>query len=504
MYFFGNMRRTSSNVTNSSSSHGEASALLLATNGGGPDDEDSPGKTKPSATTTAKYALAPYPKASEIPPWGHSIFGMLWDRDPTPAALKLGYMVATALALLALYTMEYWLPYVISPDLDIRWDERNGIEDSIDHLHLKDTAKMLEQTLRMSPARLQGIFWFVVGVCGTIILADIMLANSGKSPTTTSNSSSSSSSSSTEDEIQKVGGHPWPALWRADNYVCYHDMFSEPARFGRVVRRPGNTFSNATYLFTALLVLSNTLQPGNNTSIFWITDAMFGLLILMLSVVSFLWHATNAPWTQYPDLWSMDCSILYLIVRYFCMAGIMILKTYTSVSEETAKVWMSGACFVVYAVIIGAIGNLQWGLFQAGNMHGTCPLSGRARLAGTSDVFGQGHRDLYVGADLCLFGVLPVLYLILPTLIQMFLVESVGSAMASKLTYKTLVIGWTYRLTDRWVLDNNPVMNWCNDKPTFFKRAVATFFSPTGVLHATTGITLLAGYAQTRSVEECM
>ena len=105
--------------------------------------------------------------------------------------------------------------------------------------------------------------------------------------------------------------------WRTENTQCYDEMFCEPTR-ASLVRRPGNTYSNVFYLFGALAVLLSTLSAdcvARRSNAFRVADAMFGAMMLILALLSVTWHASNAPKSQYVDLWAMNSCIVYLIVR---------------------------------------------------------------------------------------------------------------------------------------------------------------------------------------------
>lgn len=82
----------------------------------------------------------------------------------------------------------------------------------------------------------------------------------------------------------------WPASWNTHNTRCYDEMFCEPMRRA-LVRRPGNTFSNALYLHGAVLVGCS----AGRASAFVLADAMFAAMLLLLAVFSTLWHASHAP-----------------------------------------------------------------------------------------------------------------------------------------------------------------------------------------------------------------
>ena len=450
-----------------------------------------------SKTEAPKSPQNGYPKASEIPAWGHSPFGMLWDRDPAPAAQKIVVLSATFASLLALYCADKWVPRLI-PTLDLSWDEQHGIGPYDQPISLTLLPKVLSEATGLSIERVYGMFWLTVAFFGALVLADIALGSTGHAGRKKIRSDSQSKPNNNSD---LANAYPWPASWKVDNYICYEDMFAEPARWGRLIRRPWNTISNATYLFASFIVLSSVSQ--NNNNIFWKSDYLFGVILFILSIASMLWHASNAPWTQYPDLWSMDSSILYLIIRFMCFGCFMLLKSRKMMSEESAKSMMGGLCLVIYSLATVGLAHLQWDLFSKGIMDDKCPFSVRTRLSGKSNVFGAGHKDIYVGADVCVFAALPVFYLTPASIVLIFLATSVGSSMACKVTFRTLVLGWSYRLTERWALDCNPVMNWCNShpNPTLLKRCVAAAVSPTGWLHATTGVTIVAGYAHALSVD---
>ncbi len=112
---------------------------------------------------------------------------------------------------------------------------------------------------------------------------------------------------------------PWPKSWHTENNICYDEMFGEPSRKDRVIRRLGNTLSNFFYLFLSLVVLGSTataLVVGGGGAVvdadfpkltgFVISDALFGGMLLILSLASTAWHGCNALWSHVVDLWSME------------------------------------------------------------------------------------------------------------------------------------------------------------------------------------------------------
>ena len=79
-------------------------------------------------------------------------------------------------------------------------------------------------------------------------------------------------------------------------FVVAQVMFCEPTRPGRLLRRPGNALSNFVYVFGAACVLHSTLLlpaadsggggGGGGGTAFWVADAMFGVMLLLLGLTS--------------------------------------------------------------------------------------------------------------------------------------------------------------------------------------------------------------------------
>jgi hypothetical protein len=97
-----------------------------------------------------------------------------------------------------------------------------------------------------------------------------------------------------------------------------------------------------------------------------------------------------------------------------------------------------------------------------------------------------------------------------------------GSVVAGTLMLVTLVIGWSWRIMERWALDGCGPMNfvhalqrrWLPKQRSIHgvhERAisvilttVAAAVSPTAVLHLFTGATLLFGYVMVRSMDSVL
>lgn len=424
-----------------------------------------------------------YPERSDLPPVGQSLCPIIWDRDPTPSHWKGLYFLVTVSGLTCLLFFANILRTLLPAWGVDSWDNAHSLAEGNDGL-----ATLMQITLHLSPAQVHAIVWITVAYCLALVGGDTVLGWRKKSTTCTPKN----------DDV-----FPWPPSWETDNYLCYHDMFAEPTRFGRLLRRPANTLSNANFLLSSLAVAcslwgSNTTAA---TNIFWLADAEFAVMLLLLAIFSTLWHASNAPWVQYLDIWSMDCCILYLIIRYVCLGGVCFLHEQSGLSLETAQLTGATSCFVLYTSVIVMLGHSQGNLFQQGYLHGNCHFSSRSRLMGVSNIFGKGHKDVSVGT-VCAFAALPVFYLSIPILV-LSVIGKFGSVVASRYTFRSLVVGWTYRNFDRWMLDGNPLMNfWVDRKPSPWRTMGAGLFSATAQLHFWTGITLLAAYMHARSVED--
>jgi hypothetical protein len=402
----------------------------------------------------------------------------IWKNDPTTPWIKTLWVVLTVIGLVY---MIYSVSIIVNVvGMNDRWDYEHGLL-AINHQHfLMALPELVAVTLDLSIAKVNAIFVISFGLYGMILLSDILLKECpdsiAKSPSQTH--------------------YPWPASWKTENTICYHEMFCEPTRWGSLLRRPGNSLSNVTYLLSSLCVFASSMK-----SIFRVSDVLFATMLLSLTVFSTLWHASNAPWSQYVDIWSMDCCILYLIVRYGCLGGQNLLTTFFGLESKSSQLIASTACFLLYAAIVASLAKHYWKQYRQRWLHGGCPFSGRARLLGRSNVDGKGQEDVHV-LNVCAFAALPVFYTGIPTLIQVFWIGSVGSTTAASWVFRTLVLGWTYRLFDRWLLDGCILMNMCTVLPCCVSAIGTALVSPTAVLHFVTGLTLLTGYMHCRTVED--
>lgn len=297
----------------------------------------------------------------------------------------------------------------------------------------------------------------------------------------------------------------WPKRWNIDNVICYEEMFSEPTRLGRLLRRPGNTLSNFVYFYGASCILLSALEAFLNPvveNMFTLADAIFGAMLLILSIASTIWHGSNAPDSQYVDLWAMDCCIIYLNIRVVFLGFACLFVQLVNTDPSTAKVISGWMCAGIYICAIFLSGRFYYGHWKSRWLHGRCPFSSRARLSNRSNVFGKGHFPVSIN-EFCVFAGLPILSVVLPFIVQYTLVKSTGSILALTVTEVSFVLGWCYRLFERFVLDGCIPMNFiCKQEPSAVRTVGAAMLSPTAVLHFTTGITLIMAYIHARSVEQ--
>ncbi|CAB9516993.1 expressed unknown protein [Seminavis robusta] len=436
--------------------------------------------SSPDENTVSNYL-----SASDLPVGKFNGY-QIWDRDPTSETLKIFYTGLTVLGLLYMIFSAAVITTLFR--VDTSWDHTHGLDFQNKNV-LLGFPELISATLNLPLAKVWTILYTTLGVYGLLVVADIVLGFT---------------SSSSNNNNKRT--HPWPTAWKTDNTLCYHDMFAEPTRFGRLLRRPGNTLSNGTYLLASLCVLWSSLF--HRQSVFWMSDILYGIMLFLLAVFSNLWHASNAPWSQYPDLWSMDSCICYLILRDACFGAMYLLQKV--IPDYQPQTIAAVACLLIYTGAIAALAKHNYGFFQKGWLHGHCPFSARARLTGKGDLFGAGQKDLHV-VTVCAFAALPVYYTALPTLINVTLARSTGSVTATNWAFRCLVIGWTYRMWERWVMDGCVLMNWfrppkgntnnSSSKPNLLQTIGAAICSPTAVMHFFTGITLLTGYMHARSCE---
>lgn len=170
--------------------------------------------------------------------------------------------------------------------------------------------------------------------------------------------------------IIDASGISWPQSWNTDHTCTYHMMFCEPTQHARLVRHPGNAFSNVSFLFAGLVVLQAQFCHG---SPLWVPDTAFGVALVALASASFLWHASSSPVAHYPDLAVMETVISYLEVRSFCA----IFRHRRWLGELSESL----ACSLLFTGIAAYQIQVNVSRWLSHSFHQAFP-TGRSRLAG--------------------------------------------------------------------------------------------------------------------------
>lgn len=114
--------------------------------------------------------------------------------------------------------------------------------------------------------------------------------------------------------------------------------------------------------------------------------------------------------------------------------------------------------------------------------------------------------------EVYLFALMPVLNNIPSWILIKTIFHSIGSVCLVRVVNISLMLGWTYRLFERWALDGCLHILFCTEKiemadkkgnhfQSFVWMALAAMLSPTAALHFWTGITLVAAFCHMRSLE---
>ena len=81
---------------------------------------------------------------------------------------------------------------------------------------------------------------------------------------------------------------------------------------------------------------------------FILADGLFGIMLLVLSLASTVWHGSNGPNSHYVDLWSMDCSIAFITIRFISLGfGSFFIQT-LRINASTAKFLAAWICTGLY------------------------------------------------------------------------------------------------------------------------------------------------------------
>jgi hypothetical protein len=433
-------------------------------------------------------------------PFGISLFHAIMKADPAPYQIKWMYLSITAILMTSILCLSEFLMYLTNTTTAITTNHNNIV------ISLKSLLDVYTKTLNIEEDNIIKHFYVSIGIFLVFLILHFCRIS-------------------------------WPLKWyhKINNKYstsCYDEMFAEPlssidlmphkkGRGSRLIARMGNTLSNVSYLFTALVVCDSawnwSANDNGNNNIYHLADKLFGINLILLSFFSTLWHSTNYNKEHYLDLWAMDHAILYLIMRYVAI-GINVLLPIPVIISNYIPISISIPLnlFLFYSItfIIAYKSYISESLcdYGAGMFDKSFPPSGRRRLTLLDK---NNLPDMSVGG-MCLFTALPILYMTLPTLI-MYNIGKTGNPLALKVLTLSLTIAWSYRMLERFCVDGLPFieritsqlnLNEKNDlkRPNFLikfcLRFIAGTISPTAVLHWLTGVCLLAGFVHVRSLDE--
>ncbi|KAK1743281.1 hypothetical protein QTG54_005902 [Skeletonema marinoi] len=424
---------------------------------------------------------------ADVTPYWTCVYDELSRQDPIPLPLQRLFLCLVAIAYLPIM-----FPLTVGHFV--------GLDDSyfeFDKEHTFNFLTLMSVTTGLSPLQLYVCVSLTAAFFATLVWADITA-------------------------IERP--FRWPKVWETENNACYDDMFCEPSRKDRLIRRPGNTLSNFFYLFSAMIVLTSSYSRAfisEEKTSFILSDATFGTMMLILSISSTVWHGCNAMWSHGVDLWSMDAVIIYLPIRMMSL-GVFVTLCKHSWDPIMASHIASAACMLIYAAHILSNGSRWKKKHDQKFWHKHFPFAVRNRLLhspyvqtkkdDTINSLSLGPIPLY---EVYLFALMPVIHNIPSWIMAKKVYESFGSVCFARILNISLAVGWAYRMTERWALDACRHIKFFGERMEMAKKngehiksfswmTLAAVLSPTAVLHYCTGITLTAAFCHARSVEIIM
>ena len=219
-----------------------------------------------------------------------------------------------------------------------------------------------------------------------------------------------------------------------------------------------------------------------------------------------------------------------ILLAIACLGLLACLNWAAFLPTDTSRDLAAAACAVLYGALIVLNGKTQWADHRRAFLDKGCPFAVRTTIS-------REDKGLATAKGACLFGGMPVLFMTVPCLVQLLALRSVGSVLASTVMLGALIVGWGYRMLERFALDGCAPMNavhhmqrnWIGKQQPPLEygnsgaavpppgagaaggvrgRAVscvltcaAALVSPTAVLHTFTGVTLVVGYLHARSLD---
>ena len=216
------------------------------------------------------------------------------------------------------------------------------------------------------------------------------------------------------------------------------------------------------------------------------------------------------------DLWSMEAVIIYLTIRISALAVYVFISKLTD-GTLIASFVSTTLCLVAF--ILHIYDNaLRWhGKHTSRLWQDFCPFAVRNRLPNSilvvskPDESRQKLSPMWL-SEVYIFALLPVLSNSLNWILIKTTFHTVGSLVLVQILNRSLVFAWTYRLIERWGIDGCLPVLYCqkkikesnnsgNNLLAILWTAAAALLSPTSVLHFWTGVTLIAAFCHSRTVE---
>ena len=212
----------------------------------------------------------------------------------------------------------------------------------------------------------------------------------------------------------------------------------------------------------------------------------------------------------------MDAVIIYLTIRIIALAVFVWIAKLTE-GPVIASFVSSSLCIAMF--ILHIIDNgIRWHKkYIARFWQDICPFAVRNRLPNSPYVADESvtvrkTAGVITLLEVYIFAMLPFFSNTLNWILIKTTFHTVGSPILVRLLNRSLVFAWTYRLFERWGLDGCWIVQHCENKIKHSKEkgsnklelcwtALAAFCSPTSVLHFWTGVTLIAAFCHSRSVE---
>jgi hypothetical protein len=219
----------------------------------------------------------------------------------------------------------------------------------------------------------------------------------------------------------------------------------------------------------------------------------------------------------------MEAVIIYLTFRVIALTVFVLISKLTE-GPMIASFVSSAVCLAMFLGHINDNAKRWYGKHSSRFWQDLCPFAVRNRLPDSPYVVERintsNHRKNAVSnlpkvenlLEIYTFALLPVFSNMLSWILIKTTFHTVGSMVLVRILNRSLVFGWTYRLFERWGLDGCWPVQFCDVKIKESKNtgnnmlvawwtAAAAILSPTSALHFWTGVTLIAAFCHSRSVE---